>query len=362
MEKNEANPLTPLKSVGLGDEEKQQLWCDILDAVVHNTNTIQKPLRRRWSSLQNMGTAAAVVVILAGVWVGVTHSHQTKLLTASSGAQLAAHGMASGSTYSGAGTKGTTSSSAAATGIQQSASGAGSTNGPSGGATASSTAPVYNKNVTLLGGNPIAPATVPTLPTQVDQTPVGVAVIHATYGSPAPKLQTLPRTVQMSVPTALANQFTAYYLPLGTGSFYILAPSGLTTNAEVGADGSYRVSLTGLQGEVDLSSSGACQGCVPSAAAMYFPSARAVAKQDGGGAGIHFENFPVRTKFVNPNLLLWGYEEKQQRFAAGFAAYELGPNQPTSFVAAVFVGSTQQVKKVAPWVLQNLLLQQKVKY
>ena len=88
---------------------------------------------------------------------------------------------------------------------------------------------------TLIGGNPVATAPIPSLPTSRYRTSIPTSIIHVEYGVTAPKSPKLPATVQMSLPKSLSHDLTAYYLPLygGTG-FYVVGLNGMKANGASG--------------------------------------------------------------------------------------------------------------------------------
>ncbi|CAA7602769.1 Domain of unknown function (DUF4850) [Acididesulfobacillus acetoxydans] len=218
---------------------------------------------------------------------------------------------------------------------------------------------------TLTGGNPVAPAPVPALQHKQYQTPIPVSVLHVTYAYPVPKVPSLPSEVRMSLPTDLASKLTAYYFPLGSRSFYIVAPNGMKGKADVGQDGSYKLALKNPEGtELYLSSSGACQGCAADAAAMYFTSARKDAVDYGGPSGPYFQDLPVKMVTVNSQLITLAYAEQNKKQLAGFAYYLsiTTTHGQGTFLSEKYVASGQDVQNLAPWIFQNTLLQQKIPF
>ncbi len=214
------------------------------------------------------------------------------------------------------------------------------------------------QGVTLAGGNPVAPSFVPGIPNKQVNAGLTVRLIHPNYAYPAPKIPKLPHFVRLSAPSSVASQLAAYYFPLGSGSFYIVAPKGMTSIAQVGMDGSFDVSLKEKGEEVDLSSTGACQGCAVDAASLYFPSARKEAMNYGGYNGPYMEDLPVKLINWNSEIKLWGYTEKNHQHLAGFAYYKpLSRQVNGAFMSEVFVGTSQQVNNLAPWIFQNTMVQ-----
>lgn len=214
------------------------------------------------------------------------------------------------------------------------------------------------QGVTLMGGNPVASSFIPILPNKRANAWLTVRLIHPNYVYPSPEIPKLPHFVQLSAPSSVASQLAAYYFPLGRGSFYIVAPKGMTSVAQVGMDGSFDVSLRGHGEEVDLSSSGACQGCVIDSASLYFPSARKEAMNYGGYDGPYMEDLPVKLINWNSEIKLWGYTEKNNQHLAGFAYYKPLSQQINGvFMSEVFVGASQRVKNLAPWIFQNTMVQ-----
>lgn len=221
------------------------------------------------------------------------------------------------------------------------------------------------KGVTLMGGNPVAPAAVPEIEQKQYQTLIPVSVIHPNYAFPAPLVPSLPSEVKMSVPTVLSQKLTAYYFPLsGNSSFYIVGPNGMKGNAQVGQDGSYQVSLENKDGsQLDLSSTGACQGCAVDAASMYFPSVRKDAINYGGYHGPFFEDLPVKIVTLNSQIKTWGYSEKNNKQLAGFAYYlPVTAQGQGAFLSEVYVGSSTNIRNLAPWIFQNTFLQHKIDF
>ncbi|KLU60975.1 hypothetical protein CEB3_c25450 [Peptococcaceae bacterium CEB3] len=217
---------------------------------------------------------------------------------------------------------------------------------------------------TLTGGNPVAPAPVPTIEHQKYQTAIPVSILHPTYSSTAPKVPSLPSEVKMSLPPSLASKLTAYYFPLGhIRSFYIVAPNGMKGKADVGQDGSYKVSLKNQDGaELYLSSAGACQGCAVDSAAMYFTSARKDAVDYGGPPGPYFQDLPVKMVTVNSQLITFAYEEQNNKQLAGFAYYLPITQGLAAFLSEKYAASGQDVQNLAPWIFQNTFSQQKIPF
>ena len=215
------------------------------------------------------------------------------------------------------------------------------------------------KGETLMGGNPVAPSFVPRIPKKRMNAWLSVKPIHPSYAYPAPNISKLPTRVRRSIPPSLASKLTAYYFPLGGGALlYIVAPNEMSSVAQVGEDGSYDVTLKGHGMEVDLFSTGGCQGCAVDAASILFPSARKQAVNYGGYQGPYMEDLPVNVVNWNSNVKLWGYKEANHRNLAGFALYRpLSSQTMGGYWSEVMVGSAQQVKQFAPWMFQNTLLQ-----
>ncbi len=216
----------------------------------------------------------------------------------------------------------------------------------------------------LIGGNPVAAAPIPFLPKSRYRSSIPTSIIHVEYGVTAPKSPTLPATVQMSLPKSLSHDLTAYYLPLygGTG-FYVVGLNGMKATGQVGADGSYSISLeNSTNTEIDLSSTGLCQGCAVDVASLYFPSARKDTKDYGGYNGTFIEDLPVTIETLNSNVKIWSCIEKGHRQLFGFAHYTPITNGQGTFMNEVFVGSSKEVQEIAPWVLQNTLIQHHMQF
>ncbi|GGJ00296.1 hypothetical protein GCM10010885_06920 [Alicyclobacillus cellulosilyticus] len=185
-----------------------------------------------------------------------------------------------------------------------------------------------------------------------------MVLIHPVYASTPPQIPHLPRTVAVVLPPSLAKTCAAYALPLGRSSYYILAPRGLQSHAEVGMDGSYGVSLRGRNIEVDFDSTGACAGCALYAAAVYFPSVRSEARKYGWRGTVLLERLPVRAVAWNAYLMLWGGVERDGRRAAGFAYYQPGSSHhEVVFVEGAVVAPARQVQQLAPWLFANAFSQ-----
>lgn len=221
-------------------------------------------------------------------------------------------------------------------------------------------------SIHMMGGNPVSSAPVPVLPVQpnevINQTfDVPIIVIHAKYAYPTPKVPAKPSFVPVQLPQwpAMYGNLAEYDLPIGNSSFFVLAPRGMKSTAEVGQDGSYNVTLRGHGMEVDLTSTGACGMCAVDAAGTYFPGARSYARSiEGAWRGISIEKLPVTQLLWNTKTDLFAYRENGNRILAGFSYYTPTTKQSNStFISEVITGDSSHVNALAPWLSRATLRQ-----
>jgi hypothetical protein len=131
----------------------------------------------------------------------------------------------------------------------------------------------------MFGVEAKGPAQVPLLRSPRSTVRVPAITIHAQYGVRL-RLPRVPRL--MAVPRPPGPGFRAYVLPLSRTLLTIASLSAFPQGADVGADGSFGLSLARPPMTLTLASDSVCYGCSLGGAAFWFPAlARAYQKQYG---------------------------------------------------------------------------------